>query len=148
MIPFLLNTNVAPTSGEAAAQTTQAVAKTGLFGTWGAENPWLLIIIYCVALVALMYFLSVRPTQKREQKLAELRNAIQVGDSVITNSGIYGKVVDETYDCWIIEFGMNRGVRIPVSKVEVYGKAEPNLTKNPLPQDVEQTEKKKGFFGK
>ena len=146
MIPFLLDTNVMPSSGEAAAQTTQAVAQTGLFGTWGAQNPWMLIIIYCVALVAIMYFLSVRPTQKREKRLAELRNAIQVGDSVITNSGIYGKVVDETYDCWIIEFGMNRGVRIPVSKVEVYGKAEPNLTKNPLPQDVEETEKKKGFF--
>ena len=146
MIPFLLDTNVMPSSGEAAAQTTQAAAQTGLFGTWGAQNPWMLIIIYCVALVAIMYFLSVRPTQKREKRLAELRNAIQVGDSVITNSGIYGKVVDETYDCWIIEFGMNRGVRIPVSKVEVYGKAEPNLTKNPLPQDVEETEKKKGFF--
>lgn len=146
MIPFLLDTNVMPSGGEAAAQTTQAAAQTGLFGTWGAQNPWMLIIIYCVALVAIMYFLSVRPTQKREKRLAELRNAIQVGDSVITNSGIYGKVVDETYDCWIIEFGMNRGVRIPVSKVEVYGKAEPNLTKNPLPQDVEETEKKKGFF--
>lgn len=146
MIPFLLDTNVMPSGSEAAAQTTEAVASGGLFGAWGAQNPWLLIIIYCVALVAIMYFLSVRPTQKREKKLAELRNAIQVGDSVITNSGIYGKVVDETYDCWIIEFGMNRGVRIPVSKVEVYGKAEPNLTKNPLPQDVEETPKKKGFF--
>ena len=39
-----------------------------------------------------------------------------------------GKVVDETHDAWIIEFGMNRGVRIPVAKTEVFGKAELNLS--------------------
>ncbi len=140
MVPFLLDTTVVPGGAEAAAQST------GLFGTWGAENPFMLIIVYCVALFVLMYFLSIRPTQKREKKLAELRNAIEVGDSILTNSGFYGKVVDETYDCWIVEFGLNRGVRVPVAKTEVYGKAEPNMSMEAPVQ--EEAPKKKGFFKK
>ena len=78
------------------------------------------------------------------EKLAELRNAIEVGDSIITNSGFYGKVVDTTYDTLIVEFGLNRGIRIPVAKTEVFGKAEPNMSNEAPP--VEEEPKKKGLF--
>lgn len=147
MVPFLLDTVITPggeAAAEAAATTTQ---KTGLFGTWGAEHPGMLIVVYCVVLLVVMYFLSVRPTQKREKKLAEQRNAITVGDSIITNSGFYGKVVDETYDAWIVEFGMNRGVRVPVAKTEVYGKAELHMSMEP-PAELAEAPKKKGLFSK
>lgn len=150
MVPFLLDTVITP-GGEAVAETTNASAGSswltgGLFGTWGAEHPVMLIVIYCVLLLVIMYFLSVRPTQKREKKLAELRNSVVVGDSVVTNSGFYGKVVDETYENWIIEFGLNRGVRIPVAKTEIFGKAEPNMSMEPPVQ--EEQPKKKGLFSK
>ncbi len=148
MVPFLLDTMVTP-GGEAVAETTKTDASWltgGLFGTWGAEHPVMLIVIYCVVLLVIMYFLSVRPTQKKEKQLAELRNAIVVGDPVVTNTGFYGKVVDETYDAWIIEFGMNRGVRIPVAKTEVFGKAELNMSMEPTV--VEEPKKKKGLFSK
>ena len=148
MVPFLLDTVVTP-GGEAVAETSKAssAATGGLFGSWGAEHPVMLIVVYCVVLLVIMYFLSVRPTQKKEKKLAELRNAIVVGDSVVTNTGFYGKVVDETYDAWIIEFGMNRGVRIPVAKTEVFGKAELNMSMEPTVVE-EEPKKKKGLFSK
>lgn len=145
MVPFLLDTVVTPT-GEAAAEaaTTTTTQQTGLFGTWMADHPVMLIVIYCVVLLLIMYFLSIRPTQKKEKKLAEMRNAIEVGDNIITNSGFYGKVVDTTYDALIVEFGLNRGVRIPVAKTEVFGKAELNMS-NEAPV-VEEEPKKKGLF--
>lgn len=141
MASFLLDTVITPggTTASAAADTAQS---TGFF----ANNPVMLVIVYCVAFFVIMYFISIRPTQKREKRLAEMRNAIVVGDSVVTNSGFYGTVVDESYDCWIIEFGMNRGVRVPVAKTEVYGKAEPNLSKEAPPQ--EEKPKKKGLFSR
>lgn len=146
MVPFLLDTVITP-GGEAAAETTAATTQsTGLFGTWMADHPVMLIVVYCVVLLLIMYFLSIRPTQKKEKKLAELRNAIEVGDDIITNSGFYGKVVDMTYDCLIVEFGLNRGVRIPVAKTEVFGKAEPNMSNEP-PVEVEEP-KKKGLFSR
>ena len=146
MVPFLLDTVITP-GGEPVAEAIQATQKTGLFGPWMADHPVMLIVIYCVVLLVIMYFLSVRPTQKKEKQLAELRNAIVVGDSVVTNTGFYGKVVDETYDTWIIEFGLNRGVRVPVAKTEVFGKAEVNMSME-APVQEEEPKKKKGLFSK
>ena len=140
---FLLDTVVKP-AGEAAKATSGTTQSTGLFGTWMTDHPVMLIVVYCVVLQVIMYFLSIRPTQKKEKKLAELRNAIEVGDSIITNSGFYGKVVDTTYDTLIVEFGLNRGIRIPVAKTEVFGKAEPNMSNEAPP--VEEEPKKKGLF--
>ena len=146
MVPFLLDTVITP-GGEAATQAAETTQKTGLFGPWMADHPGMLIVVYCVVLLVIMYFLSVRPTQKKEKQLAELRNAIVVGDSVVTNTGFYGKVVDETYDTWIIEFGLNRGVRVPVAKTEVFGKAEVNMSME-APVQEEEPKKKKGLFSK
>ena len=146
MVPFLLDTVITP-GGEPVAEAAQATQKTGLFGTWMADHPVMLIVVYCVVLLVIMYFLSVRPTQKKEKQLAELRNAIVVGDSVVTNTGFYGKVVDETYDTWIIEFGLNRGVRVPVAKADVFGKAEVNMSME-APVQEEEPKKKKGLFSK
>ena len=149
MMSFLLDTVVTPSGSGAAGAAADTAQSTGggLFGSFGTQHPVMLIVIYCAVFFVIMYFISIRPTQKREKKLAEMRNAIAVGDSVITNSGFYGTVVDESYDCWIIEFGLNRGVRVPVSKTEVYGKAEPNLSKE-APPEVQEQPKKKGLFSK
>ncbi|HBF64509.1 MAG TPA: preprotein translocase subunit YajC [Clostridium sp.] len=107
----------------------------------------MLIVLYCILLVGVMYFLSVRPNQKRETQMAEMRSSIAVGDSIVTNSGLFGKVVDITYECFIIEFGMNKGVRVPVVKGEVFGKREPNLS-NEAPPQAEQPKKKKSLFSR
>lgn len=139
---FLLDASTKLTAdGGSAAGQEVAQSSGGLFGNM---NGITLVIVYCVALVVIMYFLSFRPTQKREKALAEQRNAIQVGDMVVTNAGMYGKVVDMTYDCFIIEFGLNKGVNVPVAKGEVYGKREPNLTNEAPPE--EEKPKKKSWF--
>ncbi len=142
---FLLDVSTTVTSGGGAAEGAQKVQQSS-GGLFGGMNGMTLVIVYCIALVVIMYFLSFRPTQKREKALAEQRNAIQVGDMVVTNSGMYGKVVDMTYDCFIIEFGLNKGVNVPVAKSEVFGKKEPNMT-NEAPPAVEQP-KKRGLFRK
>ena len=49
---------------------------------------------------------------------------------------MFGKVVDITAECYVIEFGTNRGVRIPVIKQEVYAKKEPNLSNKPEEEPV------------
>lgn len=149
-VPFLLNqsTTILPGggSGDGAAQAA-ASGGGNIFGSLASSNPVMLIVLYCILLVGVMYFLSVRPNQKREKQMAEMRSAIEVGDSIVTNSGLYGKVVDITYECFIIEFGMNKGVRVPVAKAEVFGKREPNLS-NEAPPQVEAPKKKRSLFGR
>lgn len=102
---------------------TQAASSGGLFstGTMG-------MIIYVIALVAIFYFLAIRPSRKRDKQLKDMQAAIQVGDDVVTSSGLYGKVVEISDDVITVEFGTNRGVRIPVKKSEILGNKAPNVS--------------------
>lgn len=86
------------------------------------------IIAYFAFLIGLMWFIVIRPQRKREKAAREMQEAIKVGDMVITNSGMYGKVVDAVNDVFVLEFGLNKGIRIPVQKHAVAGVKEPNLT--------------------
>lgn len=65
-------------------------------------------IIMLVLLFAVMYFLIIRPQKKRDKKTAEMRNAIQVGDEVVTVGGIVGRVVVLKEDNIVIETGNDR----------------------------------------
>ena len=94
----------------------------------GFNNPIVLILMYCVVIFGVMYFFSIRPQKKKQAAMEDMRKSIGIDDSVLLANGMYGKIVDVTAECYIIEFGTNRGVRIPVLKQEVYAKREPNLT--------------------
>ena len=61
------------------------------------------------------------------------------------NGADYLNVVDVTAECYIVEFGMNRGVRVPVLKSEIAYVKEPNLS-NKVEEPVE--EEKTGLFGR
>lgn len=65
-------------------------------------------IIMLVLLFAVMYFLIIRPQKKRDKKTAEMRNAIQVGDEIVTVGGIVGRVVVLKEDNIVIETGNDR----------------------------------------
>ena len=97
------------------------------------------IIIYFVFLFGIMWFIMVRPQRKREKAMMEMQAAIKVGDMVVTNTGMYGKVVDIVNDLFVIEFGLNKGIRIPVEKSSISGVREPNLS---IAKEVEEAEVK------
>ncbi|MEA5085496.1 MAG: preprotein translocase subunit YajC [Lachnospiraceae bacterium] len=109
----------------------------------GFNNPMILILMYCVVIFGVMYFFSIRPQKKKQAAMEDMRKNIAVDDTVLLANGMYGKIVDVTAECYIIEFGTNRGVRIPVLKQEVYAKREPNLTNKV--EEVAAPEKKSLF---
>ena len=39
---------------------------------------------------------------------------LKIGDWVLLNSGMYGKVVNIVNECLIVEFGTNKSIMIPV----------------------------------
>jgi len=55
--------------------------------------------IFLVAMFVLMYFLLIRPQQKRAKDHKNLLKALKKGDEVVTNGGVIGKVnsVDESF---------------------------------------------------
>lgn len=86
------------------------------------------IIIYFAFLFGIMWFIMVRPQRKREKAMQEMQASIKVGDMIVTNSGMYGKVIDMVNNLFIVEFGLNKGIRIPIEKNSVIGIKEPNLS--------------------
>ena len=113
-------------------------------GFLSGMNPIVMVVLYCVVILAIFYIFSIKPQRKKDKALQEMRESIKVGDSVLLSTGFYGKVVDVTAECYIIEFGTNKGIRIPVVKQSVYAVKEPNLTNKPEEEPVPE---KKPLFG-
>ncbi len=74
---------------------------------------------YIVLLVVVMYFIMIRPQKKEQKRMAAMLAELAVGDSVLTNSGFYGTIIDITDDTVIIEFGNNKNCRIPMQKSSI-----------------------------
>lgn len=69
-----------------------------------------------VVIIAVFYFLMIRPQRKKEKEHEAMVSAVAVGDSILTTSGFYGIVIDMTDDVVIVEFGSNKNCRIPMKK--------------------------------
>lgn len=50
------------------------------------------MILLMVGMFAIMYFLMIRPQQKKQKEMQKMLDALQVNDKVITSSGIYGRI--------------------------------------------------------
>ena len=76
----------------------------------GASNPWsmLMTFIPLILIFVVFYFLLIRPQKKREKATNEMRNNVQVGDEVVTQGGIVGRVVSIKEDNVVVETGSER----------------------------------------
>ncbi len=138
---FLTGPSVTMGGGEAAADAAQAATEAVTAAAQqssGAGLGTIGMIVYIIGLVALFYFFAIRPQKKREKELKSMQESVKVGDWVMTSSGFYGKVVDVTEQVFIVEFGTNKSVCIPVKKSEILGNKEPNLTNKPSEDDEEK----------
>ena len=70
--------------------------------------------IFLVAMFVLMYFLLIRPQQKRAKDHKNLLKELKTGDEVVTNGGVIGKInaVDESF----AEIEIASGVSVKVQK--------------------------------
>lgn len=75
-------------------------------------------LIMIVALIAIFYFMMIRPQQKRQKKLRQEREAMTVGTKVVTAGGIHGKIADIKETTFVIAVGGD--VKITVEKTSVY----------------------------
>lgn len=72
-----------------------------------APSMWPMLIVTGIFL-AIMYFLMIRPQKKRDKELANMRNSLEVGDTVVTIGGIIGIVASVKDDTVVIETGGER----------------------------------------
>lgn len=80
-----------------------------------------------ILIFAIMYFLLIRPQQKKLKDHQAMVNAVRRGDQVITQGGIVGKVVKVRED-GEVEVEIAEGVKVRVVKstlANVVSKTEP-----------------------
>ena len=68
-----------------------------------------------VMMIAIMYFVMIRPENKRKKEAEEMRSAVKKGDKVVTIGGIVGIVVDVKDNKFVMETGADQ-VRIEFEK--------------------------------
>ena len=83
---------------------------TGAEGAVGMGSMLLPLIL----MLALMYFLMIRPESKRKKQAEEMRNSLK-GDQITTIGGIMGKIVHVGEDSIVIETSDDR-VRMELTK--------------------------------
>lgn len=72
-------------------------------------------IIMMVVLIAVFYFLLIRPENKRKKQAQDMRNSLKKGDTITSIGGIVGKVVQVNDSTIIIETSEDR-VRMELTK--------------------------------
>ena len=81
-------------------------------------NPLFMFVI----IIAIMYFMMIRPQRKRQKEIENFRRSLQPGQEVVTSGGIYGKV--KSVDGNIINVEVAHGIVVRVDKSAVYGSSD------------------------
>jgi preprotein translocase subunit YajC len=74
----------------------------------------LIVVVYFVILAVAFFFLIVLPQRRRNQALNSFVASLDVGDEVITNGGIFGRIVAMEVDR--VDLEIAPGVVITVAK--------------------------------
>lgn len=59
--------------------------------------------IQLVLMIAVFYFLLIRPQQQRAKKEKAFETGLKVGDKIITKAGIHGKIAEMNEETIVVE---------------------------------------------
>lgn len=76
------------------------------------------MVLPIVAMIAIFYFLIIRPEKKRAAKEKNMRESLQVADEVVTTGGIVGRVLSVQEDTILLETGSDR-TKIRILKTSI-----------------------------
>ncbi len=76
-------------------------------------NQWFLLI----AMIAIFYFLMIRPQRKRQKEIDNFRKGLQPGQEVVTSGGIYGKIKEINDNVVLLEVAHNVNIKVDKSTI-------------------------------
>lgn len=82
----------------------------------GQPNPIVTFFPF-IMIFAIIYFIMIRPQQKQLAEHRKFTSALQNGDKVVTDSGIFGTVVGVDDDSVILKIAENVKIRILKAKI-------------------------------
>lgn len=82
------------------------------------------MIVMLVGLFAIVYFFMIRPQNKKQKEIQKFRNALEVGQDVISIGGIHG-TIKRIEDNDIITLSVSTGVEIKFDRSAIMPKGQP-----------------------
>ncbi|PHS70546.1 MAG: preprotein translocase subunit YajC [Cycloclasticus sp.] len=82
-----------------------------------ASQPGWEGLVFPVALIAIFYFLLIRPQQKRNKDHKKMVGDAAKGDEIITNGGLLGKITEVGDHFITLEIGANMSVQLMKSSI-------------------------------
>ena len=74
-------------------------------------------LIMMVLIFGVMYFLMIRPQQKKQKELVKFRNALEKGQKIVTAGGIYGTVKEVKEGYVLVVVDSNVAIRVDKNMV-------------------------------
>lgn len=93
-------------------------------------DPNMMSILILVVMLVVMYFLMIRPENKRKKEAEAMRSSLQVGDVITSIGGIVGTICAVKEHTIVMEVGADR-VRMELTKWAVSGKGAPTSSEEP-----------------
>ncbi len=90
----------------------------------GAPSGIESMLVPMLLMIVPLYFLLIRPEQKRRKETEALLKSIAKGDRVVTVGGIRGTVIGLTDDVLTLEIGKGGSVKIEVERARVERKLD------------------------
>lgn len=118
---FMYLSNLALTllvSGIALAEGPAIPAGTAANAMGAQQQPGIVgMLVPFAAMFAVIYFLMIRPQQKKMKEQQEMLGALKQGDEVLTTSGMLGKITGMTEKVVTLEIADN--VRVKMLKSQI-----------------------------
>ena len=105
----------------------------------GGVGSMLPSLVMIVVMIAVFYFILIRPENKRKKQAEDMRNSLKTGDDITTIGGITGTICAVKDKTIVIETGADR-VRIELAKWAVSSKGV-QATEEAIPEKTEKSEK-------
>lgn len=110
-------------------------------GNTTSQQSNLLSFLPMVALIAIMYFLLIRPQQKKQKQHQALIASIKKGDKVMTNSGLIA-VVDKVENDQEVVLEIANGVKCKFMKATIMNVINNNTSSTTTTNTTQQIEEK------
>jgi preprotein translocase subunit YajC len=94
----------------------------------GGPGPMMTIFPFILIFI-IMYFMVIRPQQKKTKEHREMLAKLKKNDEVMTSGGIYGKVIDLKETVVTLEVAPNVRIRVHRPQISLVITAEKPLAK-------------------
>ena len=96
---------------------TSVIAMAQPQGQGAGGGSMVSTLIMFGAIILIMYFLMIRPQQKRQKEHKAMLESIKKGDKVITNAGMHGTVTDVDDKTYEVQVAENTKIRFEKSSI-------------------------------